>query len=80
MWFVVLLLSRRKKKKEKKVFGKFTVYMGGFANNKSTIASKDLMIQCLENDMSSSFFQIHHFFNLMLLEAMVVMKSILMIL
>jgi hypothetical protein len=38
------------------------------------------MIQCLESDMSSSFLQIHYFSDLMLLEAMVVGKSILMIL
>jgi hypothetical protein len=79
MWFVVLFLSRRRKRR---TIGFWQVYFlqGGFANNKPTIASQDLMIQCLENDMSLFFFQIHHFLDLMLLEAMVVEKSILMIL
>jgi hypothetical protein len=76
MWFVVILLARRKKK----IFWQVYFLHGHSANNRPITASQDLMIQCLENDMSSSFIQIHHFLDIMLLEAMVVRKSILVIL
>jgi hypothetical protein len=66
---------------EEEIFDMFTFYkVTDSTNNKPITASQDLMIQCLENDASSSFIQIHHFSDIMLLEAMVVGKSILMIL
>jgi hypothetical protein len=66
---------------EEEIFDRFTFYkVTGSTNNKPITTSQDLMIQCLENDTSPSFIQIHHFLDIMLLEAMVVGKSILMIL
>jgi hypothetical protein len=52
---------------EEKGFWQVYFLHGGFANNNPTIASQDLMIQCLDNDMSlvlfsnSSFFGPHAF-------------------
>ncbi len=65
---------------EEEGFWQVCFLQGGSTNNKPITASQDLLIQCLENDMSLSFIQIHHFSDLMLLEAMVIRKSILMIL
>jgi hypothetical protein len=65
---------------EEEGFWQVSFLQGGSTNNKPTTTSQDLLIQCLENYMSLSFIQIHHFLDLMLLEAMVVRKSILMIL
>jgi hypothetical protein len=64
MWFVVLLFSR--KRERKRGFWEIYFLQGGYVNNKPTIANQDLVIQCLENDMSLFFLQIHHFLDLML--------------